>query len=389
MQPDDGLRPLRHAGDFVDIETAGVGGEDRAGFHNRVEPGKDVLLDVHAFEHRLDDEVAVGQAVETETPLQHAHPLFDVVHSEAAALGAGLVVSPHDAQAAVERFLLHFDDGYRNAGVEEIHRDAAAHRAGADDAHLLDRNERRVVRHVGNLVGDALGEEGIALRRRLGARHELDKQFALGLKPVFEGLIHRRLDATDVVFGRLEAAKLARVVFPEFIEDFRMAFRRLELGVVLANFFQRLALGHDAARERNRSFLQLAFRRELVDQPHGQAILGRNVLAARHHLQRLLDARDAGKALRAAGPGEQSQVNLRQPATRARYCDAVVCAKGDFKAATQSRAMDGRDHRLGRVFHHLLHVEQACAFLLSAELADVGAGDEGAALANQHDRLDR
>ncbi len=36
------------------------------------------------------------------------------------------------------------DDGHGNAGVEEIHRDAAAHGAGADDADPLDRLRRRV-----------------------------------------------------------------------------------------------------------------------------------------------------------------------------------------------------------------------------------------------------
>ena len=37
---------------------------------------------------------------------------------------------PRDA--AIQRFLLRFEQGDRNAGIREIHGDAAAHGAGAD-----------------------------------------------------------------------------------------------------------------------------------------------------------------------------------------------------------------------------------------------------------------
>ena len=69
---------------------------------------------------------------------------------EAALGGAGVVILLHHAQAVIQRLLFHFQDGDGNAGIGEIHRDAAAHGAGADDADLFDRQGRRVVRHVGN-----------------------------------------------------------------------------------------------------------------------------------------------------------------------------------------------------------------------------------------------
>src|ERR1051326_8102204 len=65
------------------------------------------------------------------------------------------------------RFLLHFDDGDGDADVREVHRDAAAHRAGADDRRLLDLLRGRARRHVGDLRRLALGEEEVALRLRL------------------------------------------------------------------------------------------------------------------------------------------------------------------------------------------------------------------------------
>jgi 2-dehydropantoate 2-reductase len=55
------------------------------------------------------------------------------------------------------------------------------------------------------------------------------------------------------------------------------------------------------AGEGDRALAQLAFIDDGVDQAHFQALLGRHVLAGRHHLQRLFDADDARQALRSAG----------------------------------------------------------------------------------------
>ena len=44
-------------GDRVDVEIGGVGGEDRAGRGDAIELGKDLPLDRHVFEHRLDDDI--------------------------------------------------------------------------------------------------------------------------------------------------------------------------------------------------------------------------------------------------------------------------------------------------------------------------------------------
>ena len=68
------------------------------------------------------------------------------------------------------------------------------------------------------------------------------------------------------------------------------------------------------AREGDRGLPQLAFGDELVDEAHVQALLRGHVLAAGHHLQRLLDADDARQPLRAAGAGQQAEVHFRQAA---------------------------------------------------------------------------
>ena len=51
-------------GDLVDVERRGVGGEDRARLRDPVEVGEDALLQRHLLEHRLDDEVGIGERLE-------------------------------------------------------------------------------------------------------------------------------------------------------------------------------------------------------------------------------------------------------------------------------------------------------------------------------------
>ena len=51
--------------DLVDVEIGGVGSEDRAGLGDLVEPAEHLLLHVHILVDRLDDEVAVGERLES------------------------------------------------------------------------------------------------------------------------------------------------------------------------------------------------------------------------------------------------------------------------------------------------------------------------------------
>ena len=61
VQADDVLRPLHRCRDFIDIQRRGVGGEQGAGFGDRIEFAKHPLLEIHALEHGLDDDVAGGE----------------------------------------------------------------------------------------------------------------------------------------------------------------------------------------------------------------------------------------------------------------------------------------------------------------------------------------
>src|SRR6516165_8382396 len=78
-------------------------------------------------------------------------------------LGRIVVVAPDRGDAAFERILRCLDDHHRNSGIEEVHRDAAAHGTGPDYPHLPDRQYRGVLGHVGDLPDLAFGKEHVAL----------------------------------------------------------------------------------------------------------------------------------------------------------------------------------------------------------------------------------
>ena len=100
--------------------------------------------------------------------------------------------SPRSSASCVD-----LDDGDGDAGVGEVHGDAAAHGAGADDRRLLDVLGRRVGRHVGDLGRLALGEEEVALGLGLGRGDQLAEELALPLDALVERQAHGRLDRLD------------------------------------------------------------------------------------------------------------------------------------------------------------------------------------------------
>ena len=92
----------------------------------------------------------------------------------------------------------------------EVHRDAAAHRAGADDRRRRSIcARRRVLGDVGNLGGCALGEESVAQRARFRRLHELDEQLALEPQALVERHRDGRRDRVDALERRGKAAASA------------------------------------------------------------------------------------------------------------------------------------------------------------------------------------
>ncbi|MCY1176226.1 hypothetical protein D9M73_164900 [compost metagenome] len=139
MQADDVLGPAGHAGDLVDVQRRGVGGEDRARLAHPVEGAEHLLFDFQFLEDRLDHQVGVGQVGVIEGAGEQVHALANLLGAQLAALQAARVVLVDPFQPAIQGIALAFQDGHRDAGVEEVHGDAAAHGAGADHRDLPDR----------------------------------------------------------------------------------------------------------------------------------------------------------------------------------------------------------------------------------------------------------
>ena len=74
-------------------------------------------------------------------------------------------------------------------------------------------------------------------------------------------------------------------------------------------------------------------------------------------------------------------MNLRQAHACRFDGDAVVAGEGGFQTAAQRRSVDGADNRLVEVFDIIDHLGEAGFLHRLAEFPDIGAGDEGAALA--------
>ena len=123
--------------------------------------------------------------------------------------------------------------------------------------------------------------------------------------------------------------------------------------------------------------------------PHSCASLALKGLPGHVGFERLLDPDQARQALGSAGAGNDAELDLRQSELRGRHGDAVVAGLGQFEAAAERRAVDRRNDRLGASLDRRLNVEQRGPLGRLAEFGNVGAGDEGAAVADQHDGLDR
>ena len=163
-----------------------------------------------------------------------------------------------------------------------------------------------------------------------------------------------------------------------------------DLVVAIAHLLQRELLGDGALGERDGCGAEagdVASVGDLVDQPVGERLGAADVATRRHHLERHRHADEAGEPLRAAGPGQEPEVHLRETELRRRQRHPVVRAQRHLEAAAERRAVDRGDHRDRGILHRRLHLLQAGALHRAAELADVGTGDERAAVADHDDRL--
>mmetsp|Transcript_21061 Transcript_21061/g.81577 ORF Transcript_21061/g.81577 Transcript_21061/m.81577 type:complete len:639 (-) Transcript_21061:1062-2978(-) len=373
------LRAAGERGNLVDVQRRGVGGQDRAGLGDGVELLEHRLLDADLLEHRLDDQVAVLEVVVAQRRAQQGHALGVLVFLQLALLDLGFVVLLDRGHATVEGFLLGLQDRDRQSGVQEIHRDAAAHGAGADDTDLGDAAQRRVLGHVGDLAGHALGEEQVAQGLGLGRQHQRGEALALGPHTLVELQVHRTGHG-------LQAAQRRRVVLAHPADhvagELEVGLGVGVAGLQLAHLGQRALLG-DFFGELDGSVHHIGVDdlvEQLLARNHRQH-LGLDRLTADDHVQRRRHAQRARQALRAAGTGQQAQLHFRQRDLGARLRHAVMAAQAQLQATAHADAADGRDHRLAAVLDDADQAQQIGLGqrLGAAEFLDVGTAREGLA----------
>jgi len=124
---------------------------------------------------------------------------------------------------------------------------------------------------------------------------------------------------------------------------------------------------------------------DVVNEAQAQGLGRAHVAAAEHQVQRGLCADQAGCALRATGARQQAQLHFGQAQLGVCRGDARVGRQGHLQATAQRRAVDGGHDRLVAGLDGVADLGQPRVFRGLAELADVGAGDEGPAFAHDDD----
>ena len=311
---------------------------------------------------------------------------FHFILCQAATFHRRRVIRADAVHAAVQCFFTGVHDLHVIAEIGERHGDAAAHRARADHRGCMELARLHIGRQVGQLCDLALGEEGVAQRAGFLGVFQFLEERGLACEPFIERHVARGFHRFDAAVWRLLVACPAGDRLAGGVEDPGIVQRHR----AVAHAGQRANIG-DAARISDCGGAQVgAFRQHLVENAIGQRLRGGHVAAGGDHVQRDLRAGQPRQALRAATAGEDADLHLRQPDLRGRHRDAVVAGHGVLQPAAQRVAVDGGDHRLLAAVQHVVGAAAERRTLAAgAETANVGAGDEAAARADQHHGADR
>ena len=311
-----------------------------------VELAEDLPLQAHLLEHRLDDEVDVAEPVPVGRPRDARHARVHLALGELALAHRRGVVLLDDAEPLVDEALLAVDEDDGHAGVREDHRDAAAHRPGAEHGDARAPAASGVSAAMsGIFAAVALGEEDVpqgAWTR--STRRPLRTSSRSRLRPSSNGSSTAALTASTQRTGACPPRARAAASFAAFskrpgaifaLSTFAVRSRTRGSGRVAAmrsaNAMAPARRSPSTISSTSPSFLASA------------APIG---LAAHDHLERLGDTDEARQALRPARAREDAELDLGQPALRAAHGDAVVATERELEPAAEGGAVEGGDDRL-------------------------------------------
>ena len=156
-----------------------------SGGNDRLHLLEDLLLDVELLEHRLDDEVGVGEGFLGHRPGDQRPGPVGGVGADPALLQQLVHLGVHVAHALVHPGLVdirHHHGDLELAGEEQG--ELAGHQAGAHDADLGHRAGQLAVRGAGGALGPALHEvqEGVDGGAELVGLHQVRERLAFQLR---------------------------------------------------------------------------------------------------------------------------------------------------------------------------------------------------------------
>jgi len=383
MRSEHVLRSFCSPRDFVDIERRGIGGEHRPRLCHAIEIGEDPLFEVHLLEHRLDHEIGGTYRIEFGDPVDQRYTTLHVVGPEPAARNGGAVVGCDTVEALLQEVGAGLDDRDRDAGIGEAHRDATAHRAGADDRARHNGARLCSLWDTGHPCRLALGKENVTLRFGLIAGNELAEQFAFALQPFLKREGNGVAHGLDAGGRRIAAAQPPGQRFGGIGKALRD-----KLVFAVADEPQRPPFGHDTAGKDDRTLGQVAFD-DFVDDPVRQRFPSLDRVAGDDHLERLFGSDQARQALGAAGAGQEPELDLGQADARPGNGNAEMAGKRHLEPAAEGRPVKCRYHRLWHRLDHRDDLGEARRLRRLAEFGDVGAGEKGASGAGDDHGLDR
>ena len=156
-----------------------------------------MLLELHAFEHGLDDDVCFAELVVGQRWLDAGQPLIHLLLGKAALLHRARVCLLDSFHGPVKGGLIGLLDQNWNARVGVAHGDATPHGAASDNGGPLDRNHRRFLADAGNLGDSTFAKKHVNERLRLIRMQTLGEELAFTFASFFEGHRQGSLDAVD------------------------------------------------------------------------------------------------------------------------------------------------------------------------------------------------
>ena len=202
MQPDHIFGPRCHGCDCIDVQIRSVGRQDRAGLAYRIQPGEDLLFNLHVLEHRFNNNIGIGKISIVCCALEAAG------HDGIVLALAQFVTfdSPHQQfrdsrTCALEGIFIALGERYTQTRQQGADRYARAHRAATNDP---DRGEfpRRHTLDLGKFADLTLREKRVDQGHALIRAHQILKQCAFLRQPFCKGQCHRPLNGVDTFLRR-------------------------------------------------------------------------------------------------------------------------------------------------------------------------------------------